>query len=150
MLVAIPREDYEVLTGQEIAPLAKGEAAVAGTVPYKYDRVAVENIEYRVKQHCEFPEDETLGYLSMTQGLYYLIVPDDAALGELFSAIRKNWSNERVDLYIVYTMGYDIDGDANEQLAAEGRLREALLDWEQSGAKEQRLSVCIFGGARGE
>ncbi len=136
MLVAIPREDYEVLTGQEIAPLAKGEAAVAGTVPYKYDRVAVENIEYQVKQHCEFPEDETLGYLSMTQGLYYLIVPDDAALGELFSAIRKNWSNERVDLYIVYTMGYDIDGDANEQLAAEGRLREALLDWEQSGEKK--------------
>lgn len=138
MLVAIPREDYAALTGQEIEPLAKGEAAVAGTVPYEYDRVAVENIEYRVKQHCEFPEDETAGYLTMTQGIYYLIVPDEATLGELFAAIRKNWNNERVDPHIVYTMGYDIDGDANEELAAEERLREALLGWEQSG--EQKSS----------
>ena len=133
LFMAIPRADYVALTGQEVETLADGEVAVAGTIPYEYDRVTIEDIEYEVKQHCEFPEDDAEGYMTMTQGMYYLIVPDEAALGELFATIQKNWTNERVDLYINYNMGYDIDGNAEEKLAVEGRLHEALLEWEKSG-----------------
>ena len=136
LFMAIPRADYVALTGQEVEPLADGEAAVAGTIPYEYDRVTIENIGYEVKQHCEFPEDDAEGYMTITQGMYYLIVPDEAAIGELFAAIEKNWKNERVDLYINYNMGYDIDGNAKEKLAVEGRLHEALLEWEQSGEEK--------------
>ncbi len=136
LFMAIPRADYVALTGQEVEPLADGEAAVAGTIPYEYDRVTIENIGYEVKQHCEFPEDDAEGYMTITQGMYYLIVPDEAAIGELFAAIEKNWKNERVDLYINYNMGYDIDGNAKEKLAVEGRLHEALLEWEQSAEEK--------------
>lgn len=136
LFMAIPRADYVALTGQEVEPLADGEAAVAGTIPYEYDRVTIGDIGYEVKQHCEFPEDDAEGYMTITQGMYYLIVPDEAAIGELFAAIQKNWKNERVDLYINYNMGYDIDGNAKEKLAVEGRLHEALLEWEQSAEEK--------------
>lgn len=138
MLVMIPRADYMNYTGQEVAELAAGEVAIAAVPSYEGDKVTLEGTEYKVKQHCEFPEENTQEYLTMMEGICYLILPDEAALGNVFALLQENWNQTRAEPSITYSIGFDVDGNAEERLEAERALRQKILDWEnESGEKSE-------------
>lgn len=149
MLVLLPREEYMAYTGQEVAALGRNEVAVAAIPSYEDAKLFFEGAEYSVRQYCAFP-DETAQYLTMMSGICYLIVPDETVLADLYERLMANWNNERVKPYISYSMGYDIDGNADERLAAESALREALKSWESADAEKSSGYERFFMEAREE
>lgn len=56
----------------------------------------------------------------------FMIVPDREALGQIFTELKQNWDEERVSLQIKYNMAFDIDGTAEEKVAAENTLHAAI------------------------
>lgn len=133
MVTVLTRADYEACTGQELPELSGGEAAVAAAPAVEGDTVVLEGVEYRVKESCPLPEGEE-SYLSMMSGICYLILPDDAALEEMFWTLKSGWDSQRVDLEYRYEMAFDIDGSAEEKINAEAKMREAVAAWENENA----------------
>ncbi len=130
MLTLIPREDYMNYTGQEVDALAAGEAAIASFPAYEGERVTLEGTEYMIKQQCEFPKEDMDMISGYGNRYCYLILPDEAVLGNVFAVIQENKIETRVGPYITYRMEFDIDGTTKERLLAEQKLREKIADWE--------------------
>lgn len=137
MLVMIPRTEYMNYTNQEVAELAADEIAIAAIPAYEGDTVVLEDTEYKVKQYCEFPGEDTEEQLNFMEGVRYLILPDEAALGNVFARLQENWDQARVLPSITYRVGIDIDGTVDERLEAEHMLRQKISDWESRNGGEE-------------
>ena len=65
----------------------------------------------------------------MADDSVFMIVPDREALGQIFTELKQNWDEERVSLQIKYNMAFDIDGTAEEKVAAENALHSAISSY---------------------
>lgn len=128
------KADYEaVYPDQIIEELGTGEVAVCVSTGFDGTSLAIEDMEYKVKQILKYPEE--INYMSgVTNANVHVIVPDDAVFAEVFYKLKQNWESDRVDLHIRYDMSYDIDGTADEKLAAENAARTALEGWQSTNA----------------
>ena len=117
-----------------IADLGEGEIAVAATPFYEEETLELEGQTYVVKENDAFPGEEEDYLASITSGAAYIIVPDETELVRIFDRLGQNWNQERVDLTLNYDIGFDIDGNAKEKLAAEAAVREAVATWENTTA----------------
>ena len=126
--------DYEAYMGTQIADLGAGEVAVSAVPEFEGETMTLEGQAYKVKEICPYPEKEK-GYLAaIANGSAYIIVPDEAALAQIFQKLGQNWDQVRTKLEYQYDMGFDIDGTGEEKLAAEAAVHRAVAEWERSGA----------------
>lgn len=130
----VTKSGYEQMTGEQVADLGEGEIAVAATPFYEEETLELEGQTYVVKENDAFPGEEEDYLASITSGAAYIIVPDETELVRIFDRLGQNWNQERVDLTLNYDIGFDIDGNAKEKLAAEAAVREAVATWENTTA----------------
>lgn len=150
LLEVVTREGYESLTGNTVAPLEEGEIAVAATPFYEGETLEFAGKTYTVKESAGYPEDEADYLTSIAGGGAYLIVPDETEFAQIFERLGQNWDQERVTLRIQYDAGYEIDGTAEEKLAAERAVRDAAAAWETATASEDASYSGIFLECREE
>ncbi|MBP3488882.1 MAG: FtsX-like permease family protein [Roseburia sp.] len=150
LLEVVTREGYESLTGNTVAPLEEGEIAVAATPFYEGETLEFAGKTYNVKESAGYPEDEDDYLTSIAGGGAYLIVPDETEFAQIFERLGQNWDQERVTLRIQYDAGYEIDGTAEEKLAAERAVRDAAAAWETATASEDASYSGIFLECREE
>ncbi len=135
ILKLLTPEGYEVYTGEPLGcELLPGEAAVAANPLYEEDTINVEGMAYTVKKNLTLPMDAE-GQLSLMSGTCCLVLPDEAAMNELFGVFRENWDQERVDPRFVYEMSLETDGTNEEKITAENALAEAVSSWEETNAQ---------------
>lgn len=65
----------------------------------------------------------------MADDSVFMIVPDRETLGQIFTELKQNWDEERVSLQIKYNMAFDIDGTAEEKVAAENALHSVISSY---------------------
>lgn len=92
----------------------------------KKGTLTLDNETYQVKQICAYPETDHDYLDDMADDSVFMIVPDREALGQIFTELKQNWDEERVSLQIKYNMAFDIDGTAEEKVAAENTLHAAI------------------------
>lgn len=88
--------------------------------------MALDNETYQVKQIYAYPETDHDYLDDMADDSVFMIVPDREALGQIFTELKQDWDEERVSLQIKYNMAFDIDGTAEEKVAAENVLHAAI------------------------
>ena len=124
LLTILPKSDWENYTGETVGELERGEIALASSSSYEKGTLALDNEIYQVKQICAYPEAERDYLDDMADDSVFMIVPDRETLGQIFTELKQNWDEERVSLQIKYNMAFDIDGTAEEKVAAENALGE--------------------------
>ena len=126
LLTILPKSDWENYTGETVGELGSEEIALAASSAYEKGTLALGNETYQVKQICAYPEAERDYLDDMADDSVFMIVPDREALGQIFTELKQNWDEERVSLQIKYNMAFDIDGTAEEKVAAENTLHSAI------------------------
>lgn len=126
LLTILPKSDWENYTGETVGELGCGEIALAASSAYEKGTLALDNETYQVKQICAYPETDHDYLDDMADDSVFMIVPDREALGQIFTELKQNWDEERVSLQIKYNMAFDIDGTAEEKVAAENTLHAAI------------------------
>lgn len=126
LLTILPKSDWENYTGEMVGELGSGEIALAASSACEKGTLALDNETYQVKQICTYPETDHDYLDDMADDSVFMIVPDREALGQIFTELKQNWDEERVSLQIKYNMAFDIDGTAEEKVAAENTLHAAI------------------------
>ena len=126
LLTILPKSDWENYTGETVGELGSGEIALAASSAYEKGTLTLDNETYQVKQICAYPETDHDYLDDMADDSVFMIVPDREALGQIFTELKQNWDEERVSLQIKYNMAFDIDGTAEEKVAAENTLHAAI------------------------
>lgn len=103
--------------------------ALASSSSYEKGTLALDNEIYQVKQICAYPEAERDYLNDMADDSVFMIVPDRETLGQIFTELKQNWDEERVSLQIKYNMAFDIDGTAEEKVAAENALHSVISSY---------------------
>lgn len=103
--------------------------ALASSSSYEKGTLALDNEIYQVKQICAYPEAERDYLDDMADDSVFMIVPDRETLGQIFTELKQNWDEERVSLQIKYNMAFDIDGTAEEKVAAENALHSVISSY---------------------
>lgn len=146
----VTKSDYEKLTGETVAPLEEDEIAVAATPFYEEETLEFEGKTYTVKESYAYPEDEEDYLTSMAGSAVYLIVANEAEFVQVHERLALNWNQERVSLWIEYSMGCDIDGTKEEKLAADAVARNAIAEWENKTAQATTSYHSTFTECREE
>ena len=126
LLTILPKSDWENYTGETVGELGSEEIALAASSAYEKGTLTLDNETYQVKQICAYPETDHDYLDDMADDSVFMIVPDREALGQIFTELKQNWDEERVSLQIKYNMAFDIDGTAEEKVAAENTLHSAI------------------------
>ena len=126
LLTILPKSDWENYTGEMVGELGSGEIALAASSACEKGMLALDNETYQVKQICAYPETDHDYLDDMADDSVFMIVPDREALGQIFTELKQDWDEERVSLQIKYNMAFDIDGTAEEKVAAENVLHAAI------------------------
>ena len=129
LLTILPKSDWENYTGETVGELERGEIALASSSSYEKGTLALDNEIYQVKQICAYPEAERDYLDDMADDSVFMIVPDRETLGQIFTELKQNWDEERVSLQIKYNMAFDIDGTAEEKVAAENALHSVISSY---------------------
>lgn len=146
----VTKSDYEKLTGETVAPLEEDEIAVAATPFYEEETLEFEGKTYTVKESYAYPEDEEDYLTSMAGSAVYLIVANEAEFVQVHERLALNWNQERVSLWIEYSMSCDIDGTKEEKLAADAVARNAIAEWENKTAQATTSYHSTFTECREE
>ena len=123
LLTILPKSDWENYTGETVGELERGEIALASSSSYEKGTLALDNEIYQVKQICAYPEAERDYLDDMADDSVFMIVPDRGDTGTDF------YDEERVSLQIKYNMAFDIDGTAEEKVAAENALHSVISSY---------------------
>ncbi|MCI5874799.1 MAG: ABC transporter permease [Clostridiales bacterium] len=150
LMEIVTKSDYEKLTGETVAPLEEDEIAVAATPFYEEQTLEFEGKTYTVKESYDYPEDEEDYLASMAGSAVYLIVPDETEFVQVHERLAQNWNQERVSLWIKYSMGCDIDGTKEEKLVADAVARNAIAEWESTTAQVDTSYHSTFTECREE
>ena len=126
LLTILPKSDWENYTGETVGELGSGEIALVASSAYEKGTLTLDNETYQVKQICAYPETDHDYLDDMADDSVFMIVPDRETLGQIFTELKQNWDEERVSLQIKYNMAFDIDGTAEEKVAAENTLHAAI------------------------
>lgn len=129
LLTILSKSDWENYTGETVGELERGEIALASSSSYEKGTLALDNEIYQVKQICAYPEAERDYLDDMADDSVFMIVPDRETLGQIFTELKQNWDEERVSLQIKYNMAFDIDGTAEEKVAAENALHSVISSY---------------------
>ncbi len=130
------KENYERLTGTQIADLKKGEIALASEPDYAKEKIGFNQIEYQIAQKVDLIEKDKKEIITnMVGGIAYLIFSDENVLREVVEGVYRSYSDTKNSLPSVnYKISIDIDGTAEEKLACVSAVREWMNGWKENTA----------------
>lgn len=123
------KEDYEAVTGETVGELKPGEVAAAFEPFYGKNTITIAGTEYPVAESLSCEAEAS--YM-MVAGEGIIIVPDKEELERLFLEVKTEYEAATgTALRMEHQIGIDIDGNAEEKLAAEEALNQVLAQWDE-------------------
>lgn len=137
LLNLMTKENYERLTGNQIADLKKGEIALASNLNYIGETLIWNQIEYQIVERVSLTERDEKGeseISGMIAGIAYLIFSNEEELEEVVEGVYTACSQikERSLPSINYQIQIDIDGTVEEKLNCVSSVRAWMDGWREN------------------
>lgn len=132
MIELMTKENYERITGTQIADLKRAEVAFASSFIYTEESILLNQVEYQITEKVDLTKEdaeEEIG-VSGTKGIAYLIFSDYEILKEVMKGIYATCLNTGYSLpNINYQIGIDIEGTVEEKLNCVSSVREWMKEY---------------------